>query len=62
MRKADNVPPYCAGVKKSGSRNFVEPSGPARPCYGRALIARLHSSVRVATGPSLLSLRANKLN
>ena len=28
MRKADNLPPYCAVVKKSGSLNFVDPSGP----------------------------------
>ena len=28
MRKADNLPPSCAVAKKSGSLNFLEPSGP----------------------------------
>ena len=37
MRKADNLPPYRAVVMKSGSLNFVEPSGPAQACYGRTL-------------------------
>ena len=37
MRKADNLPPYCAAVKKSGSLNFLEASGPAQACYGRPL-------------------------
>ena len=37
MRKADNLPPYCAVVMKSGSLNFLEPSGPAQACYGRTL-------------------------
>ena len=31
MRKADNLPPYCAVVKKSRSLNFLDPSGPAWP-------------------------------
>ena len=34
MRKADNLPPYRAVVMKSGSLNFLEPSGPAQACYG----------------------------
>ena len=38
MRKADNLPPYRAVVKKSESLNFLEPSGPAQACYGRALM------------------------
>ena len=28
MRKADNLPPSCAVVMKSGELNFLEPSGP----------------------------------
>jgi len=28
VRKADNLPPYCAVVMKSGNLNFLEPSGP----------------------------------
>ena len=31
MRKADNLPPYRAVVKKSRSLNFLDPSGPAWP-------------------------------
>ena len=38
MRKADNLPPYRAVVMKSGSLNFLEPSGPAQACYGRTLL------------------------
>ena len=34
MRKADNLPPYCAVVKKSRNLNFLDPSGPARPVTG----------------------------
>ena len=34
MRKADNLPPYCAVVKKSRSLNFLDPSGPAWPVTG----------------------------
>ena len=34
VRKADNLPPYCAVVKKSRSLNFLDPSGPARPVTG----------------------------
>ena len=28
MRKADNLPPSCVVVTKSGNPNFLEPSGP----------------------------------
>ena len=37
MHKADNLPPYCAIVTKSGSLNFSEPSGPVQACYRTAL-------------------------
>ena len=37
MRKADNLPPSCAIVTKSGNLNFLEPSGPLRACNGTAL-------------------------
>ena len=37
MREADNLPPSCAVVTKSGNLNFLEPSGPLRACYGTAL-------------------------
>ena len=34
MRKADNLPPYSAVVKKSRILNFLDPSGPAWPVTG----------------------------
>ena len=37
MRKADNLPPSCAVVTKSGSLNLLEPSGPVQACNGTAL-------------------------
>ena len=37
MRKADNLPPFCAVVTKSGNLNFLEPSGPLQACNGTAL-------------------------
>ena len=37
MPKADNLPPFCAVVTKSGNLNFLEPSGPLRACNGTAL-------------------------
>ena len=36
-RKADNLPPSCAVVTKSGNLSFLEPSGPLRACNGTAL-------------------------
>jgi len=37
VRKADNLPPSCAVVTKSGNLNFLEPSGPVQVCNGTAL-------------------------
>ena len=37
MRKVDNLPTSCAVVTKSGSLNFLEPSGSLRVCNGTAL-------------------------
>jgi len=34
VRKADILPPSCAVVTKSGSLNFLEPSGPVQACNG----------------------------
>ena len=34
MCKADNLPPYCAIVKKPRSLNFLDLSGPAWPVTG----------------------------
>jgi len=35
--KADTLPPSCAFFTKSGSLNFLEPSGPVQACNGTAL-------------------------
>ena len=37
MHKADNLPPSCAIVMKSGNLNFLELSGPVQACNGTAL-------------------------
>ena len=36
MRRADNLPPSCAVVMKSGNLNLLEPSGPLQACNGTA--------------------------
>jgi len=38
VRKADNLPPSCAAVTKSGNLNFLEPSGPLQACNGTDLL------------------------
>jgi len=37
VRKADNLPPSCAVVTKSGNLNFLEPPGPFQACNETAL-------------------------
>ena len=37
VRKADNLTTSCAIVTKSGSLNFLEPSGPVQNCNGTDL-------------------------
>ena len=53
MRKADNLPPSCAVVMKSGKFNFLEPSGPVQACKGTALpftfTSTSSSSIRTTT-------------
>ena len=38
LLKADNLPPSCAVVTKSGNLNFLEPSGSLRAYNGTALL------------------------
>jgi len=45
VRKADNLPPSCVFVTKSGSLNFLEPSGPVQACNGTALPLPIHSTL-----------------
>jgi len=37
VRKADNLPPSCAVVTKSGNVNLLEPSWPVQACNGTVL-------------------------
>ena len=37
MRKADNLPPSCTIVAKSGNLNFLEPSGLLQACNRTAV-------------------------
>jgi hypothetical protein len=37
VRKADNLPPSRADVKKSGGLNLLEPCGPVQVCNGTDL-------------------------
>jgi len=37
VRKADNLPPSCAVVTKSGNLNFLQFSGQLQACNGSAL-------------------------
>jgi len=37
VRKADNLPPSCAVVMKSGNLDFLEPSGSLKACNGTDL-------------------------
>ena len=50
VRKADNLPPYCAVVKKSGSLNFLELPGPVQACTGQLLyINKRYFTVELGT-------------
>jgi len=51
--KADNLPPSCAVVTKSGNHNFLEPSGPEHACKGTALLLLLRD---VAGGRGMTSI------
>ena len=59
MRKADNQPPYCAVVKKSGSLNFLEPSWPARPVMGELYLVLCHKLALYKNLPTLLRFTCN---
>ena len=46
VRKADNLPPSCAVVMKSGKLKFLEPSGPLQACNGTALLLPYRNCLR----------------
>jgi hypothetical protein len=37
VHKADNLPPSCADVNKSGGLNLLKPLGPVQACNGTAV-------------------------
>jgi hypothetical protein len=45
VRNADNLPPPCADVKKSGGFNLLKPCGSVQVCNGTAFFT-LHISDR----------------
>ena len=49
MRKADNLPPSCAVVTKSGNLNFLEPSGPVQACNGTDLTFFFLQNMKLVT-------------
>ena len=46
MHKADNLPPSCAVVMKSGNLNFLESSRPIQACNGTALPLRVTQNLQ----------------
>ena len=61
MHKADNLPPSCAIVTKSGSLNFLEPSGPVQACNGTALPLPYHGCLGLRDDPRFVTLEASCL-
>jgi hypothetical protein len=54
VRKADNLPPYCAVVKKSVSLNCLDPSGPTRSVMGLLYLfffTIVYDNARAEEGP-----------
>jgi len=52
VRKADNIPPSCAVVMKSGNRNFLEPCGLLRACNGKHKLYTIYIYIYIYTGIS----------
>ena len=50
---ADNLPPYCAVVKKSSSLNFLDPSGPTMACNESALPFRCSQVLALKNIPNI---------
>ena len=61
MRKADNLPPSCTVVTKSGNLNFLEPSGPFRACNGTALRLRTEVTVKMCLQSTIMILIESKI-
>jgi len=60
MSKADNLPPSCAVVTKSGNLNHLETYAPNRACNGTALnFTSIYSTGHVYTHPSSMFTYSN---
>jgi len=59
VRKADNLPLSCAVFTKSGSLNFLEPSGPVQACNGTALPAAAAAAFTISSAKSDDFMAAN---
>jgi hypothetical protein len=53
--KADNLPPSCADVKKSGGLKLLEPCGPVQACNGTALTPR-HTGAELPLSTNCVAL------
>ena len=60
MRKAENLPPSCAVVTKSGNLNFLEPSGPVQACNGTALPLPCKEGWKIRSNKELQMLKKVK--
>jgi len=66
--KADNLPPSCAVVTKSGSLNFLELPRPLQACNGTAFYTEMHGQQNIKTSflvcktPSLAAVLNDRLN
>jgi hypothetical protein len=60
VRKADNLPPSCADVKKSGGLNLLEPCGPVQACNGTALPFHYFQVSKIKHLPKIAVLLLNE--
>jgi len=56
VHKADNLPPSCAVVTKSGNLNFLEPSVPLQACDGTAFFYWRIQHLKEASSLKLLKI------
>jgi len=52
---ADNLPPFCAVVTKSGNLNFLELSGPGQACNGTDLPSYIREALNLATCSEIMT-------
>jgi hypothetical protein len=62
VRKADNLPPSCADVKKSGCLNLLEPCGPVQACNGTAFICLIKSAFAGERNFNIIKMHGTTIN